>query len=220
MHKVIFFLLFSTLISGQVLASARCERKYNEAKEICSELKNQCTQAVICKDLRNKCPQSVANISGCETFTQCISENIPSFFENRCRYEWNGHPNQGYCSNTNSVTETVRLVCPGQGDSISQYADPSFTCTGQVKQFKDQKTACEQAVSEYSSQCAGDIQRPQIRVRECPKAELPLSEPEHVIVGTDDTHVDISRKLSSLTSAYKNRVNTESSQGQSSSINQ
>ncbi len=203
MLKVNLFLILMTFVFQAQAVRLTCEERYNAAKIVCQDLRNSCDQAVICKNIRNECPQSVSDMSSCESFTQCALQKTPTIYRNSCTYSWAGHPSKGICENNNRVDQNVTLSCPGVALPLSAFNDPKFNCSGQVKRYLEQKNICNLGIRDYQSNCAQDIDRPSIRVRECPQGDTPLPIAEDTVTAENRVGANVSRTYSQLISGEK-----------------
>ena len=184
-------------------ASLSCEERYNAAKDVCYELRNICTHSVICKNIRKECPQSVGDMSSCESFTQCALEKTPTIYRNSCSYTWDGHGTEGICTNNNSTVQNVTLSCPGITLPLHAFNDPQFNCAGQVKHYTQGKKACNLAIRDYQSKCAQDIDRPSIRVKECPQGDTALPIAKDTVTAENRVGANVSRTYSEIISGKK-----------------
>lgn len=208
MHKVILLTIISYFsISANLLAdNSACKERYEHAKDLCTQTKAVCLQVKVCKNLRTTCPQSILKMEGCEVFAQCMVNNSPSYYPSTCRYEWDGQPNEGQCSNRNRTEEKVSVICPGKNQPMSPYPDRNFTCSGHVKKIKESQRTCQEAIVDYHRKCMADISRKNLQVPECPSGEEPLPLPSQSITSQITSQVDVSRAYSNLASQYKKRT--------------
>ncbi len=179
-------------------ANEVCKERYDKAVHSCGkELKNFCLDVKDCKTIRTKCPQSVNDMASCEELKLCAKNNTPKTYSSTCVYEWSDpNSNEGSCKNINGSLEKVTVICPGRSVTMAKFNDLDFNCKGQTNNYDSARSECEKAVSYYYRSCAGDIDRPSIKITDCDAAKEPLNIQADTVTAERKSLVDMGRSYS------------------------
>jgi len=214
--RLMFLCLTLASISISYASGKTCQERYNSAVIACKNLSGICMNVSICKDIRSKCPQNIGDMASCEEFKQCTRKNTPPIFNTVCLYNWQGHPTNGSCYNTNGMRERVANTCPGNSATLA-FADYKFNCMGQVKNFQASKKYCEDTVKYYNFACETTPDRPSIAIKTCPEASVQLATSNDTVTAEAKVGVNISRNLAKKSQKWTMQDKLRSTNSQSNS---